>query len=57
MRPCDRHGPELASEGRPQNAPGDAVLASRRKHREQPRLPENQRAVLTGYVLLIIVQQ
>jgi hypothetical protein len=33
------------------------VLASRRKHREQPRLPENQRAVLTGYVLLIIVQQ
>jgi len=57
MRPCDRHGPELASEGRPQNAPGDAVLASRRKHREQPRLPENQRAVLIGYVLLIIVQQ
>jgi hypothetical protein len=33
------------------------VLASRHKQREQLRSPENQPAVLTGYVLLIIVQQ
>jgi hypothetical protein len=35
------------------SAPGDAVLAYWREHREQLRQSENQRAVLTNYVLVI----
>ena len=34
-------------------SPGDAVLAYWREHREQFRQSENQRAVLTNYVLVI----
>ena len=35
------------------SAPEDAVLAYWREHREQLRQSENQRAVLTNYVLVI----
>ena len=35
------------------SAPGDTVLAYWHEHREQLRQSENQRAVLTNYVLVI----
>ena len=35
------------------SGPEDAVLAYWREHREQLRQSENQRAVLTNYVLVI----
>jgi hypothetical protein len=53
MRPCDRRGPGPGSEGAALSAPEDAVLAYWREHREQLRQSENQRAVLTNYVLAI----
>ena len=53
MRPCDRHGRRLSCEGEAVSAPGDAVLAYWHEHREQLRQSENQRAVLTNYVLVI----
>jgi hypothetical protein len=43
----------MTSEGETVSAPEDAVLAYWREHREQLRQSENQRAVLTNYVLVI----
>ena len=43
----------LTDEGETVSGPEDAVLAYWREHREQLRQSENQRAVLTNYVLVI----